>query len=153
MKRAERLDLVQRVTQKAERDRAESLGTAEHHLAACEAKLLELQTYRAEYERRLRDSGGARDIVALRDYQVFLARLSEAIEQAAALVAHARVKRDAERLRWQEAAQRSRAIETLADRWQIEERRADDRREQRDTDERAQRRTDERGMTDVEGSR
>jgi flagellar FliJ protein len=151
VKRSDRVDLVQRVTRQTERECAEQLREAERHLTSCEAKLAELQGYRGEYESRL-GNAGTRQIGALRDYQAFLARLGEAIDQASLLVTQARVRRDGERRRWQEAAQRTHAIGSLAERWQTEERRAEDRREQRDSDERAQRAHERRGANELESS-
>jgi flagellar FliJ protein len=79
-------------------------------------------------------------VTALRDYQAFLSRLAEAIKQQQAVVKRAESERDAERLRWQEAAKRAKALGHVVEQWQTEERRASDRREQRESDERAQRR-------------
>ncbi|MGH8188717.1 MAG: flagellar FliJ family protein, partial [Steroidobacteraceae bacterium] len=75
----------------------------------------------------------------LRDYQVFLARLVEAIRQQHAIVQRVRAERDAERLRWQEAAKRAKALGHVVEQWQTEERRSFERREQHESDERAQR--------------
>lgn len=136
MKRAERLDVVQRVTERAERERAEQLAHAEKLVVESENKLVELIRYRQEYERNFQRGAGT-DITRIRDYQVFLARLGEAIAQQRTLVTQAQARRSAEFARWQEAAQRTRAIETLSERWQAEERRESDRLEQRDSDERA----------------
>ncbi len=140
MKRAQRLELVQRATEHAERDRAESLVRAEQEVQACEAKLTELTRYRQDYERALGapDLPG-RDVSRLRDFQVFLARLTEAISQQRVLLTQARARREAQLAHWQQAAQRAKAVGTLADRWQAEDRRSEDRREQNETDERAQR--------------
>lgn len=136
MKRVDRLDVVQRVTERAERERAEQLAKAEQSLTECEGKLAELIRYREDYERNFQRGAGT-DITRIRDYQVFLARLGEAIAQQRNLVTQAQARRAAQFEQWQEAAQRTRAIGTLSDRWQAEERRASDRIEQRDSDERA----------------
>jgi flagellar FliJ protein len=136
MKRADRLDVVQRVTKRAERERAEQLALAERLVVESESKLAELTRYRQEYERNFQRGAGS-DVTRIRDYQVFLARLGEAIAQQRTLVTQAQARRTAEFARWQEAAQRTRAIGTLSERWQAEERRESDRLEQRDSDERA----------------
>jgi flagellar protein FliJ len=136
MRRADRLDVVQRVTERAERERAEQLAQAERLLVESECKLAELTRYRQEYEHNFQRGAGS-DITRIRDYQVFLARLGEAIAQQRTIVTQAQGRRAAEFARWQAAAQRTRAIGTLSERWQAEERRETDRIEQRDTDERA----------------
>ncbi|MCB1625626.1 MAG: flagellar FliJ family protein [Pseudomonadales bacterium] len=140
MKRAKQLELVQRATQHAERDRAESLVRAEQDLGACEMKLAELTRYRADYELSLGEAEGARqDVTRIRDFQIFLARLGEAIEQQRMLVERARARRDLQYNNWRYTAQRARAVGTLAKRWQTEDRRAGERKEQGEADERAQR--------------
>jgi flagellar FliJ protein len=75
----------------------------------------------------------------LRDYQVFLARLAEAVRQQALVVERAKVERDAQRAQWQQAAQRSKAVEHVIENWRAEDRKIAERKEQRDSDERAQR--------------
>jgi flagellar protein FliJ len=140
MTRAKRLQPVQDLVDDTQRRLAASLATAERRLSESEAKLQELERYRSEYEQQFSQSAG-RGIgaAALRDYQAFLARLGEAIRQQDALVQRVRSDRDAERLRWQDAAKRARALGHVVEQWQNEELRTADRREQRETDERAQR--------------
>jgi flagellar FliJ protein len=75
----------------------------------------------------------------LRDYQLFLARLAEAIRQQTQAVAATHSDRDQELKRWQDAAKRAKAIDHVVENWQAQDRRDADRREQRDSDERAQR--------------
>ena len=140
MKRVQRMQLVQRATLHAERDRAEALGDAERQVQACQVRLDELTHYRHDYEQSYANPTHAgREISQVRDFQVFLARLSEAISQQRLLLTQACARREAEFAQWRHAAQRAKSVETLADRWQAEDRRADDRREQNESDERAQR--------------
>jgi flagellar FliJ protein len=132
---------VQNLYDDTERRHAVALATVERKVADAEAKLQELERYRGDYENQFKQRAGrgigARD---LRDYQAFLARLTEAIRQQHAVVKRAQSERDAERLRWQDAAKRAKALGHVVEQWQSEERRASDRREQRESDERAQRR-------------
>ena len=132
---------VQNLYDDTERRLAVALATVERKVAEAEAKLQELERYRGDYENQFKQRAGrgigARD---LRDYQAFLARLTEAIRQQHAVVKRAQSERDAERLRWQDAAKRAKALGHVVEQWQTEERRASDRREQRESDERAQRR-------------
>ena len=131
---------VQNLYDDTERRHAVALATVERKVADAEAKLQELERYRGDYENQFKQRAGrgigARD---LRDYQAFLARLTEAIRQQHAVVKRAQSERDAERLRWQDAAKRAKALGHVVEQWQSEERRASDRREQRESDERAQR--------------
>jgi flagellar FliJ protein len=136
-----RMQPVQHLYDDTERRIALSLATVERKVAEAEAKLQELERYRSDYDKQFAQRAGVGiGVTALRDYQAFLARLSEAIKQQQAVVKRAQSERDAERQRWQEAAKRAKALGHVVDQWQTEERRASDRREQRESDERAQRR-------------
>jgi flagellar protein FliJ len=132
---------VQNLYDDTERRLATALAAIEKKVADAETKLQELERYRGDYENQFKQRAvrgiGATD---LRDYQAFLARLSDAIRQQQAVVKRAQSERDAERQRWQEAAKRAKALDHVVEQWQTEERRASDRREQRESDERAQRR-------------
>jgi flagellar protein FliJ len=142
MKRFERLRMVERAIDDIERRRAEALAASERHLSACAAKLAELEAYHGAYTRQFNERaeagmGGA----GLRDYQAFLARLAEAVRQQSTIVTRARSERDAERVIWQNAAQRAEAVGRLVSRWKNEEQRLGNLSEQRESDERAQRRS------------
>jgi flagellar protein FliJ len=140
MTRAKRMRPVQSLLDDTERRLALGLAAFERRVADAEAKQQELERYRTEYEKQFSQRAGRGiGVTDLRDYQAFLARLSEAVRQQQAVVKRAQVERDAERQRWQEAAKRAKALDYVVDQWQTEERRASDRREQRESDERAQR--------------
>lgn len=131
---------VQRVLDQKERDRARELGEARARLAAAEAKLKDLEQYRQDYEQAFQQRAKAgQPVRALRDFQVFLARLDQAIQQQRQIVASTRNDVSGHSTRWQSAARQVKAVDSVVDRWQGEERRAQDRREQKETDERAQR--------------
>jgi flagellar FliJ protein len=121
-KRSERLDIVQQAAARTEKERAERVALAEKHLAEMQQKLAALEKYRSEYE-----AGFAA--------RTFLARLGEALTQQRELVAAARHALDAERGQWREAAQRTHVVETLVEKWQGEENRAANRRDQYMSDE------------------
>jgi flagellar protein FliJ len=140
MSRVTRMQPVQTIVDKAEQQRAEALSDSEKKLKECESKLNDLMKYDADYKDNYqkRVSGGMSSL-ELRDYQMFLIRLGEAIKQQALTVNSARAERDAHRKRWQEAAVKAKAVEHVIDKWQVEERQQADQRDQRDSDERAQR--------------
>src|SRR5262245_40081269 len=136
MKRSERLDVVQQAAARTERERAERVGAAERHLVEMQQKLAALEKYRSEYEAGFATrAGGGVDVVGMRDFQTFLARLGEALSQQRELVTLARKALEAERSHWREAAQRQHVVDILADRWQGEETRAANRRDQNESDE------------------
>ena len=131
---------VQNLYDDTERRLAVGLATIERKVTDAETKLQELERYRGDYENQFKQRAGSGiGATDLRDYQAFLARLSDAIRQQQAVVRRAQSERDAERLRWQEAAKRAKALGHVVEQWQSEERRASDRCEQRESDERAQR--------------
>ena len=140
MSRADQLDLVQQVATRTERERAERLAEAERNAIEAEQKLVALERYRNEYEDQLAQRGaGGVDISGVREFQAFLARLGEALGAQRQVLAAARAVRDQMLNSWREAAQRAQVVQTLADRWQTEARREEDRRDQRESDELAQR--------------
>jgi flagellar FliJ protein len=140
MNRSNRLGPVQDVVENAERRLAQSLAAHERRVAEAEGKLQELTRYRGEYGQQFaKRAGTGMGVTELRDYQAFLARLTEAMRQQQSVVDRMRSDCDAERLRWQDAAKRAKALDHVVTQWQNEERRTAERRDQRDTDERAQR--------------
>jgi len=148
MKRSERLDVVQQATARTERERAERVGAAERHLVEMQQKLAALEKYRGEYEAGFQARAGAGvDVVGMRDFQTFLAKLGEALAQQRELVTMAQRALESERSNWREAAQRAHVVETLAERWQTEESRAADRRDQQESDELSQQRANARERT------
>lgn len=145
MTRSERLDVVQQVTARNEREHAERVAAAQRHLKEMEDKHAALEKYRGEYEAGFaaRSRAGF-DAIGVRDFQAFLARLGEALAAQAELVMQAGAALDAVRAQWREAAQRAHVVDSLAERWQSEETRAADRREQNDTDELSSQRAGQR---------
>jgi flagellar FliJ protein len=140
MTRTKRIEPVQTLFDDNERRLAQSLAAYERRARDSETKLTELERYRTEYEKQFTQSAGrGMGVAELRDYQAFLARLTEAIRQQRTLTQRAQIERDAERQRWQEAARRAKALGYVVDGWKAEERRTLDKRDQRETDERAQR--------------
>lgn len=140
MNRAKRLEPVQRIADDNERRCAEKFALSERRVAECEAKLAELEHYCSDYERgfKTRASTGV-NVAGLRDYQAFLARLTEAVRQQNSILERTRAERDLDRAHWQQAAQRAKAVTHVTAGWKAEEQRVASRQEQRDTDERASR--------------
>ena len=140
MTRAKRLAPVQTLFDDNERRLAQSLAAFERRVTESETKLQELERYRGEYEQQFTQRAGRASVrrtcvTIRRSWRDWPMRFASSRRWCSG----ARVERDAERLRWQEAARRAKALDHVVERWQAEERRATDRREQRDTDERAQR--------------
>src|SRR5579862_7458904 len=95
MKRAKRMAVVQKVVDDRERRQAQALAASEQRVTESEAKLAELESYRAGYLRDFNAKAGTgMSAVRARDYQVFLARLDEALRQQAQIVTRAKAQRD-----------------------------------------------------------
>jgi flagellar export protein FliJ len=122
MKRVERLRIFQRAIEDIESRRAAALAASERRLSACTAKLAELEAYRETYARQLGQCAEALiDAAQRRAYVTFLGQLAQAVRQQKAFVARARTEHDADRLSWQDAAQRAEVVGRLVSRWKNQE--------------------------------
>jgi flagellar protein FliJ len=140
VKRIERINPVRRLADDAERGRAITLAEARRQWLSAENKLRELKRYREDYAAsfQARAASGC-GVASLRDFQLFLARLQDAIRQQESHVASACDVVKQTTVLWRKAAQRAKTLDTVVDRWQLEERKDQERRGQVETDERAQR--------------
>ncbi len=139
MKKTERIGMVRRVVDDIERRKAKALAACERSARAAQAKLEELESYRAGYVRDFaRRAGSGLSGAGAREYQVFLTRLDEALRQQAQILAQARLQRGAELESWRDAARRAAAVGNLAASWQAQERLAGEKIEQKESDERSQ---------------
>jgi flagellar FliJ protein len=134
------LQLVQRVTDEKERQHAQRLAQSRARVAQCEAKLKELRGYQAGYIKDF-DKRAASGIKGsgIREFQAFLAKLGEAIQQQEELLDKAKSDSESERTHWQGAAQRAQIMDKVVDRHTARENQARDRRDQRESDDRGQR--------------
>jgi flagellar protein FliJ len=141
MKRVERLRIFQRAIEDVERRRAATLVASEKRLSACTTKLAELEAYCETYARQLSQyAEGVIDAVGRRNYESFLGHLAQAVRQQTTFVARARTEHDADRLSWQDAAQRAEIVGRLVSRWKNEAYGLGSVCEQRQSVERARRR-------------
>lgn len=141
MKRSERMMPVQKVLGDTESDRARDLGAAQKGLQDAESRLQELRQYQNEYLAGFQQRGKAgQNALALRDYQLFLSRLEEAVRQQEQLVEQARQGVKGSATRWQSAAQKVKAVDSVVGKWRQNERRVVERGDQKESDERAQQR-------------
>ncbi len=140
MTRSKRMTPVVKVAENREQVAARILGEAQQRLSLQERRLDELVSYRDQYAEQFQQSSGmGMGAARLQDYRVFLARLHAAIEQQQRVIAHCRQDCERQRRNWMSTRTRTQALGKVVERYQREERRADERREQHDTDERAQR--------------
>ena len=121
---------------------AANLGSLMQNLQRQEAKLALLLQYRDEYQERLqRAKQRGLDGLALRNFHDFLDRLEHALIEQRATVAHAQRSVERGRDEWRSADQRSRAYDTLSQRFDSAARRRADAAEQKQQDAHAARLT------------
>ena len=140
MKRAERLQPVSQLMDELERESALRVAAAQSRLAEAQRRCDELQRYLEEYRTMFaqRAKAGIR-VSGMRDYQVFIARLGEAVKAQQGILEQLTAECQRERDTWSQAAARKNAVEKVIDKAHSEERTAEDRRVQREQDDRAQR--------------
>jgi len=138
--RVKRMRVVRQVIDDRESRQAAQVGASQRRVAEAEQKLLELERYLLEYQREFtRRAHSGSSSLGLGDFRVFLARLTEAVGQQKAILQRTQQELEAERRRYQAAAQKASVVRHVVDRWAADERRVGARREQHETDERAQR--------------
>jgi flagellar FliJ protein len=134
------LEPVRELLDETERERALRVSAAQGRLADAEQRTLDLERYLAEYQQAFRQRAAAgMGVSGMRDYQVFIARLTEAVKQQQGLLAQLRSECERERAQWAEAAVRNRAVDKVIAAARREDQKAEDRRSQNELDERAQR--------------
>jgi len=140
MKRSQRLEPVVKVAQNREQQAARALGDSQQALSQAEQRLDELKNYREEYVRRFHASGAAgMSAVQMGDYRLFLSNLSRAIEQQVELVQQAVAAVEQQRQQWFSRRGKVKMLGNVVSRFQTDERRVVDRKEQLEQDERSQR--------------
>jgi flagellar FliJ protein len=149
MTRSRRLEPVVKVSESREDDAARVMAHAEALVREQESRLNELRRYLAEYlAQAAKARNGTVTAGRLGEYQGFLTRIGEVIAQQEERVRQARATRDARRADWMAARTRRCSLDKVVERYEHEERRAEDRSEQREQDERARGRTGGSGRGD-----
>ncbi|HEC18561.1 MAG TPA: flagellar export protein FliJ [Gammaproteobacteria bacterium] len=139
MKRSQRLEPVVKVAENREQQAAKALGEAQAALQQAQQRLAELKTYREEYVQRFHSDGATgMSAVQMGDYRLFLSKLSRAIEQQAELVEQAAARLEQQRQQWFDQRGKVKMLGNVVSRFQADERRSVERREQREQDERSQ---------------
>lgn len=138
MSRARRLEPIREIAHDDERSVAVRVATIERRLADAQQREQDLRRYRGEYQHSYAArAGSGLPARQLREFQTFLSRLSAAVDAQQATVAQLRQEAEQERARLRSASARRKALGTVIERAQNEERAMDDRRTQRELDEHA----------------
>ena len=138
MNRARRLEPIREIAHDAERAVAFRVAVLERRLADAHQREQDLRRYRSEYQDSYAvRAGSGLQARQLREFQTFLSRLGAAVEAQQATVAQLRQEAEQERARLRNAMARHKALGTVIERAQHEERAMDERRTQRELDEHA----------------
>jgi flagellar FliJ protein len=131
---------VRELLDETERDHALRVAAAQSRLADAERRTQDLERYLAEYQQAFRQRASAGiGVSGMRDYQIFIARLTEAVKQQQGVLAQLREDCERERAQWVQAAARNRAVDKVIAAARREDQKSEDRHSQNELDERAQR--------------
>jgi flagellar FliJ protein len=140
MVKSKRFEPIREIASNSANDLSRGVVDAERHLAEMERQLEQLKNYRSDYMNQSSSGPGTVDTVRLQNFRMFLDRLGEAIRVQAGLVGAARVDYEAKRARWSEKRVEAEALGKAVERFKLDERRVQEKRDQSETDEAALRR-------------
>ncbi len=138
-KRSGRLLPVVKLAEDKEQEAARKLGESRQHLWQQQKQLDELESYRLEYISRLQ--GTARKGIKaarLRQYQGFVNKLSEAVDQQKKVVSVAERNMRTAQDNWFQDRNRKKMVDAVLSNCHAEELQSEMRSEQKESDERAQ---------------
>ena len=139
MKRSQRFEPVVKVAENREQEAARLLGDAQTALTEAQQRLAELEGYREEYIKRFHVTGSVGMSAAqMLDYRAFLVKLDQAIAAQGTVVEQADNLVERQRQEWFTRRGKVKMLDTVVARYQADEQRDANRKEQGDQDERAQ---------------
>jgi flagellar FliJ protein len=135
--KSDRIKPIANHADKKEQDAVRVFVAAQKDVEQAEAQLLQLQNYRDEYSRQL--VSVSFNAERLRDYQLFVAKLNQAIDQTKIDIENKRRICEVKKQSWLKCRSRSHALNWVVEKYESEELRAEERREQKEMDEHAAR--------------
>jgi len=139
MKRSQRFEPVVKVAENREQEAARLLGNAQATLTDAQQRLAELEGYREEYIKRFHATGSiGMSAAQMMDYRAFLVKLDQAIVEQGIVVGQAAGHVEQQRQEWFARRGKVKMLDTVVARYQADEQRDANRKEQGDQDERAQ---------------
>ncbi len=128
------------LSEKETDDAAIRLGIATKSMNELEQKLNMLEQYRKDYENRLQDGmKTGLSIQNLRNFQLFLSKIDEAVQGQKQLFMDAQYRRQREQKNWQESERKRMSYKTVEERAAKAQRQKEEKRDQKQTDEHANR--------------
>lgn len=131
--RAKRIQPIARHADKKQEEAARDYARSQQELAQAEKQLQQLISYRDEYGRQLVTQ--SMNIEWLRDYQLFIVKINNAMEQAKADINNKQRNVEQKKLAWLKSRTRSKALNFVVEKYQHEEFVLQEKREQKETDE------------------
>lgn len=138
--RSKRMQPIAKHADQKEQDAVRIFVEAQNFLASAETQLEQLYQYREEYNEKL-VTGQRTGLTAqlMRDYQAFLFSLEKAIKQTKQDIEKKRMYCEQQKQIWLKCRSRSHALNSVVEKYKLEEFKAEERREQKEQDEHAQR--------------
>ena len=134
------------VARNREQDAAQGMAAQQRRLTALEQRLQQLQTYRREYANQLQDAGrGGLSPLQFQHYIAFINSLDHSIQNSRQQLESLRDQCREKREQWLQTRAKTRALETVVERRQAQQRQAEARREQAQADDLGPRRHGRRG--------
>ena len=141
MKQSKRLQPVCDFKKRQEQEAAKKLTKASQELAQHQQRLLDLDSYRAEYGQKFATTGGSgMTAQKLREFQGFMHNLNIAIEQQKAAIEKLRVDQESIKRQWLAARNRAKAVDNVQSQYQLREQQEEEKKLQKEQDDRNVRR-------------
>jgi flagellar FliJ protein len=137
---SDRFKPIQKINTQRERKAATALGESLKNRDEARQRLDDLKAYLAEYLDRY--AVAARSGISssqLREYQVFISKLEQAIGQQEQVVTQSERQCDASKQQWRGRYSKAKAMDNAIDRLKQAERKSDERAEQAEADDRSPR--------------
>jgi flagellar export protein FliJ len=136
MLKSKRFEPIQEIAASSADHLSRAMADAGLKVTELERQREQLTSYRGEYTRRS-EAAGTMDAVKLQNYRSFLERLSEGLRQNKKKLEAARAEYEKRRAAWSEKRAEAEGWSRLVERCRMDEKHAQDRREQREGDDAA----------------
>ncbi len=137
MSRAGRLDNITGIARHRENNAARVMVEHRQRVASHQARQSQLEGFLQEYQRRLQeDAQRGVQVAQLQNYQLFIQKLTQAVQRQAKEVQRCCAELETRRQQWLECRQAADSLSKVAERRRIQEQQEGHRREQREADDR-----------------
>ena len=136
-KQSHRLQPVVDFNQQQETDAAKALAQASNEVMVQKQRLKEFEDYRSEYGQQFNQAGsGGLSASRVRDYQAFIAKLNNVLEQQMAAIELAENDYEEKKRQWLAARNKLKAINKVQEKHVLNEGIAEEKKEQKEQDDR-----------------